>query len=49
MFENVQIIECDLHMYFSNPPLEEDDVPNGEFVCHRCVALGSRYEVSSDL
>ena len=21
---------------FSDPPLEEDDIPRGEWVCHRC-------------
>ena len=33
-------------LILSNPPLEEDDLPNGEWVCHRCIALGHRYEVN---
>ena len=25
----------------SNPPLDEDKVPDGEWVCHRCVVTGN--------
>ena len=31
---------------FSDPPLEEDDVPTGEWVCHRCKISPPKIEVN---
>ncbi len=33
---------------FSDPPLEEDDVPPGEWLCHRCRTK-PKFDVSSDV
>lgn len=27
-------------IHFSDPPLEEDDIPIGEWVCHQCKVGG---------
>ena len=35
-----------LTLFFSDPPLEEDDVPTGEWVCHKCK-VSPKVEVSS--
>ena len=31
--------------YFSDPPLEEDDLPPGEWICHRCRVMPPQIEV----
>jgi hypothetical protein len=31
---------------FSDPPLEEDDLPTGEWICHRCRVMPPQPEVS---
>lgn len=33
-------------IFFSDPPLTEDDVPSGEWVCHRCTLLAAEVSYS---
>ena len=33
-------------MFYSDPPLDEDDLPEGEWLCHRCTVCPQAPDVS---
>ncbi|XP_064650463.1 PHD finger protein 12-like [Lineus longissimus] len=51
--EGGDLLCCDrcpaaFHLHCHNPPLEEDDLPPGEWICHRCRVMPPQVEKDDD-